>query len=57
VVAVAELTPAQQAELDAHVAKQNRAYVREHSDTIEELREAEQALREKGFDPGTGLPQ
>lgn len=51
-----ELSAAQQAELDRHKAKQNRAYIRENSDTDENMRAAERALREAGFDPGTGLP-
>lgn len=51
-----ELSRAQQGQLDRHKAKQNRAYIRENSDTDENLRAAESALREAGFDPGTGLP-
>lgn len=51
-----ELTPDQQAELDTHKASQNRAYIRENSDTLAELRSAEAALRKQGYDPGTGMP-
>lgn len=51
-----ELSRAQREALDAYRARQNRKYVAEHSGTLDELRNAEQALRDKGIDPGTGLP-
>lgn len=45
-----------QENLEAQQARENRRYIEEHSENAEELKVAEEALRERGFDPGTGLP-
>lgn len=55
-VVVAELTPAQKKDLEDQQARENRRYIEEHSEDLAELRNAEQALRDRGFDPGTGRP-
>ena len=51
-----ELSPRQKARLDEQTAAANRRYIEEHSDDLAELKNAEQALRDRGFDPNTGLP-
>lgn len=56
VVGARDLSPEQKKVRDAYQARRNRKYLAEHSGTLEELRNAEQALRDKGIDPGTGLP-
>lgn len=53
---MAELTPAQKKDLEEQQARENRRYIEEHSEDLDELKNAEQALRDRGFDPNTGRP-